>query len=127
MSMRRIAMHWSAGGIMEKRPTAVWFTFGYAILWGCFSMLAASLGLYPSALGAPLGAIMGASTAVLGFFVLQRDAGAAWLLVGTALLDALSRTLQDHRSVILMPALLGVFALWAACCLKTVPADCSDV
>jgi hypothetical protein len=110
----------TAGGRnLEKRPAAVWFAFGYAILWGGFSIVAALLGLYPSASAAILIVSFGASMAYLGFLVFQKNARAAWFLVGIALFDVLSRILQ-HKGGMLMPALLIGFALWAVHRLKQI-------
>lgn len=91
------------GGKRSSSPT---WTFGYAIFWGGLSaaMPFAMLREYPSLASAILTSFLGLATIGLGYGVYRRSRVAAWILVGLALFDMLSRFVQGHSGY-LMPGI----------------------
>lgn len=91
------------------------WTFGYAIFWGGLSaaMPFAMLHEYPSLASAILTSILGLAVIGLGYGVYRRSRAAAWILVGFALFDMLSRLVQGHTGF-LMPGILLAFSLTSA-------------
>ena len=102
---------------LSTRSSAPTWTFGYAILWGGFSVILPLLQDYPSSWAAILTSLLGLMTIGVGYAAYRRKQWAAWVLVAFALVDIGAEEIV-RASGYIMPGVLFAFALTSAIALR---------